>query len=159
MDDQGWEFLPQTRNAVRAVILRAGLLLVQRKVYCGGEVRLTLPGGAPDIGETLEQGLRRECREEIGAEVDVQDLMHVADYYKQRDSVPRTMRHQIEFLFRCRVPSDYVAANGSRPDKHQQDVLWLDLESASADLLWPDSFHRILRNDIAESPVYLGLID
>lgn len=153
------EFLPQTRNAVRAVIVRGHSLLVQRKVYKSGEVRFTLPGGAPEVGETLEQGLRRECHEEIGVEIDVKQLMHVADYYKVRESTPPSFRHQIEFIFRCDVPGDYVATNGSKPDKHQQDVLWMDLESDNVELLFPESLNRILQNNFAESAVYLGLID
>ncbi len=159
VDDMIVEFLSQTRNAVRAVIRRGDSLLVQRKLYGSGEVRFTLPGGAAEVGETLEQGLRRECLEEIGVEIEVQRLMHVADFYKHRDTVPLTMRHQIEFLFRCQVPSNYVAGNGSKPDKHQQDVVWLDPASESAELLWPESLQRILLKDFAEAPVYLGLID
>ncbi len=159
MNEKTTVFTPAVRNAVRAVILREGRLLVQRKVYENGDVRFTLPGGGSEVGETLEEGLRRECVEEIGVAVDVQDLMHVADYYKPRDTTPPTMRHQIEFIFRCDIPDDYVAANGRNPDKHQQDVLWLDLASESATLLWPESLQQILKNDFDESPTYLGLID
>ncbi|EMI56282.1 hydrolase, NUDIX family [Rhodopirellula sallentina SM41] len=161
MQERTADFSPVMRNAVRAVIFRDGMLLVQRKVYENGEVCFTLPGGGAEVGETLEDGLRRECVEEIGADVEVRDLVHVADYFKQRDTLPATRRHQIEFLFLCDVPDDYVAANGRSPDKHQQDVTWLDLASESADLLWPQSLQQILKRDTeaSDAPTYLGLID
>ncbi|QDT04005.1 hypothetical protein K227x_23910 [Rubripirellula lacrimiformis] len=159
MNDQIADFCPQKRNAVRAVILRDNMLLVQRKVNRGGNVRLTLPGGGSKTGETLQQSLHRECKEEIGADIEVHRLMHVADYFKKRRTNPPTVRHQIEFVFRCSVSDTYIASNGIRPDKNQQDVLWLDLDSQMVDLLWPDSWQRILQDDFAKAPVYLGLID
>ena len=96
--------IPGIRNAVRAVIVRGDSLLVQQKLYEDGSGRLTLPGGAPDLGETLEAALRRECAEELGAQIRVFELLHVADYFKPRDSDPPTRRQQVEFLFRCEVP-------------------------------------------------------
>jgi ADP-ribose pyrophosphatase YjhB (NUDIX family) len=153
------ELITDRRNAVRAVIVRGGSLLVQLKKYDSGQVRYTLPGGAPDLGETLEAGLQRECREEIGSSVEIVDLMHVADFYKPRDTNPPSRRQQVEFLFLCRVPSNYVPGNGSKPDKHQVDVVWLPLREAAVSNLYPLSLRRILTSDSSQSPIYLGLID
>ena len=52
---------PGIRNAARAVILREGSILLLRKNGSGGGERFALPGGAQDLGETLEQALNREC--------------------------------------------------------------------------------------------------
>ena len=49
------------RNAVRACIRRGDEILVQHKKYEDGSSRFTLPGGAVDPGETLADGLIREC--------------------------------------------------------------------------------------------------
>ena len=152
------ELIPEIRNAVRAVIMRERALLVQHKIYEDGRERLTLPGGAPNPGETLRDGLLRECREEIGATIEVEDLMHVADFYKLRDTSPPSKRQQVEFLFRCRVPDDYEACNGPSPDRHQRAVVWLPLDEISTRPLFPSRLREIL-SEAAESRVYLGLID
>ena len=149
---------PTIRNAVRAVILRNDSVLVQRKKYEDGEVRFTLPGGAPESGETLQEGLSRECLEEIGTEIEIVDLIHVADYFKIRKTEPPTQRQLVEFLFRCRVPDQYVARNGPRPDRHQVDVTWLPLDRLIDSPLFPIGLREILSPDTTDFATYLGLI-
>lgn len=36
-----------------------------------------LPGGLLNIGEIPAVGLRRECKEELGIEIDVQEVIHL----------------------------------------------------------------------------------
>ena len=152
------EISPGVRNAVRAVIVRGEAVLVQRKRYESGEIRFTLPGGAPETEETLEEGLRRECREEIGVDIEVGALMHVADFFKPRQTDPPSCRHLVEFLFRCEVPSTYEASNGPRPDRHQVGVEWLPLSGIEKSPLFPDSFRSLLSHPSANHRVYLGLV-
>ena len=154
------EFIPGIRNAVRAVIWRDGQLLLQRKAgYADGGDRFALPGGSQDIGETLEQALLRECMEELGTPVEINGLLHVADFYKIRETTPPTRRHQVEFLFSCEVPGDYVAANGPHPDKHQVDVVWIALEQLATLPLYPAALkaHVRVQHEIT-SPAYLGVL-
>ena len=139
-------------------------LLVQRKVYEDGQVRFTLPGGAPNLGEALVEGLRRECQEEIGCDVVVHALVAVADYLKPRDTTPPTYRHQVEFVFRCEAPQGYLPHNGPHPDKHQASVEWLSLDALD-DVSFRPAGLRARLKELATSPaddtrrVYLGLID
>ncbi|MDZ4654515.1 MAG: NUDIX hydrolase [Coriobacteriia bacterium] len=58
------------RVRVAAVILIGGKLLLVRQRK-GGEPYYLLPGGGVNRGETLEQALRREVREETGLECSV----------------------------------------------------------------------------------------
>lgn len=152
--------LPVIRNAARALITRDNRILVLRKEYEDRGERFALPGGAQDPGETLEQALNRECREEIGTAVRVRDLLHVADYYKQRDTDPPSTRHLVEFLFSCTVPDDYTPRNGYRPDKHQVEVVWAPLRSLDAMPLYPRSLGAYLQQlQHGSGRVYLGQID
>lgn len=151
------ELSPQIRNAARAVIIREDRILLLRKAYETGEERFALPGGAQELGETLEQALQRECEEEIGARVAIRDLLHLADYFKPRDTDPPSTRHLVEFLFDCSVPEDYRPRNGHRPDKHQVEVAWVPLEQLAALPLWPESLKAYLVG-APSAGVYLGTI-
>jgi ADP-ribose pyrophosphatase YjhB (NUDIX family) len=61
----------------------AGLILVDaadqalliRRAHDPGRGKLGLPGGFIDNDETLEDGLRREVREEVGLEVDAMEFL------------------------------------------------------------------------------------
>ena len=151
---------PPIRNAARALIVRHGKILLLRKAgYMDGE-RYALPGGGQDLGETLEQALVRECHEEIGTQVDIHGLVHVADCFKPRDTTPPTTRHLVEFLFECSIPEDYEARNGHLPDKHQVAVVWVSLEGLVDTMLYPRALGAYLRELPGRSaPFYLGRID
>ncbi len=62
------------RVATKAVIVEDGRLLCTLNTHPGdGERWYCLPGGGLHPDETLAQGLLRECREEIGAAVEIGD--------------------------------------------------------------------------------------
>lgn len=153
------KLVPGTRNAVRALIMKNDAILVQHKVYEDGSECYVLPGGAPKQGETLKQGLQRECFEEIGCTVDVDDLVYIADFYKPRNTDPLSHRQQLELIFRCNVSATYNPQNGACPDKHQKDVIWLKLAEIERVSFLPRSLSKIILQDPQTSPIYLGLID
>jgi 8-oxo-dGTP diphosphatase len=84
------------RMSVHAVITddRSRVLLL-RQTY--GNLSWGLPGGAVDPGETVLDTLRRECREELGCDVEVGPITGIY-YHKQFNS------HAL--LFRCSLAPD-----------------------------------------------------
>ena len=150
---------PNIRNAVRAVIIRDSRILLIRKEYEDGSQQFALPGGAQDPGETLTMALDRECQEEIGADVRILSLLHVADRFKLRDTTPPSTRHLVEFLFACDVEETYMPQNGHHPDKHQVEVVWIELSKLDSVTLQPQSMAEFLsRIQQQKSAVYLGTI-
>lgn len=148
--------IPDIRSAARALIVHDDRLLMLRKEYEDGRVRFALPGGAQEYGETLQATLERECVEEIGTEVTVTGLAHVAEYFRKRESVPGATRHLLECLFRCEVPADYVPANGVKPDRHQVAVVWLPVgELADSSLSHPFLDDRVVLGNHPD--IYLGV--
>ena len=152
------EILERIRITPRAVIVNENEILLQHKVYEDGSERYVLPGGAIEPGETIEQALIRECQEEIGTIIMVEKLLHVADFFRERKTSPPTRRQQVELLFQCRVPENYLAQNGPAPDKHPVAVEWVAL-SQLEERIYPPAIVDKLLNLTINSPVYLGLIE
>ena len=154
------ELTPEIRNAARALIIRQDRILLLRKQGGGRPERFALPGGAQDPGESLIDALNRECVEEIGTTVEVRDLVHVADFIKLRDTQPPTRRHVVDFLFLCEVPDDYSPRNGERPDRHQVEVVWVDLARLAQTPLFPHYLSSCIPNlGEMNKARYLGKFD
>jgi 8-oxo-dGTP diphosphatase len=148
----------RVRVAVKAVIVRDGKLLVTKNIGHGGVFYL-LPGGGQDHGESLHDALRRECREEIGADVEIQDLLFVRDYIGRHHEFTRFEHdvHQLEIMFRCALADGAAPTVGARPDIYQVSVEWLDLSTPEAASLYPRALLTILQSlDSQNGPVYLG---
>jgi ADP-ribose pyrophosphatase YjhB (NUDIX family) len=151
---------PDIRNSVRAVIIRDGRILLLRKEYEDGSEQFALPGGGQETGEPLAMALIRECQEEIGADVQIGSLIYVADRFKPRDTPPGSIRHLVEFLFSCNVVESYTAQNGHHPDRHQVEVVWVELASLDSIPLRPYAIGPFLQHGQDEkTAVYSGLID
>jgi 8-oxo-dGTP diphosphatase len=152
--------LPDIRNAARAVIIRNEHLLLLRKEGGDRPERYALPGGGQDTGETLQQALVRECREEIGTTVSIERLLFVADFFKPRDSAPPSIRHVLELMFQCSVPGDYIPTSGHHPDKHQTGVVWMPLGELDRIQLFPASLARHIIDALqGEIHSYIGVMD
>jgi 8-oxo-dGTP diphosphatase len=148
--------MPEIRNAARAMIVRDGKVLLLRKLGGGRSERFSVPGGGQKPGETLIQTVLRECDEEIGAKVEVGQLIHVVDFFKIKTTQPEQHCHVVEFLFQCQIADDYVPKNGARPDKHQVEVLWMDCSALSGLVLSPNYLSECIKPEGPQLSQYLG---
>lgn len=147
----------KNRNAVRAVIIRdKQILLLKKKDHRG--IRYALPGGAQDIGESLEQALQRKCFEEINTGVELINLISIVEAHKTSSRVEGKRWHQIDFLFQCKVPQNYIPKNGLRPDNGQKAVEWVEIKSLGSLTLSLKCLPSILaKADFDVSNVYDGM--
>ena len=147
------------RNSAKAIIVRNGCLLVQSNVDAQGPWYL-LPGGGQQHGETLIEALRRECLEEIAAEVRVGRMRCIREYLSDRHEFAATDpgQHQVEFMFECElVDADYVPTVGHEPDGPQVGVEWLPLERLRDVRLYPGALRALLVDGFGDGRFhYLG---
>lgn len=59
-----------------------------------------LPGGGIEGDESIIEGIKRECREETGCAIELQDLLGVTEDFRQRDS-----KHCISFGYSAKAIS------------------------------------------------------
>jgi len=154
------QLIPEIRNTARALIVHQEKILLLRKEGGARGERFVLPGGAQDPGETLIAALHRECLEEIDTTVAIDDLIHVVDFFKLKDTQPPGRQHLVEFLFRCSIPENYAPHNGQHPDKYQVEVVWAELGELAQLPLYPQYLSNCIAHlKDAKRTFYLGAFD
>lgn len=70
----------QTKKVVAAVIVRDGQLFATQRGYGNYKDWWEFPGGKIEPGETPQEALRREIREELDTIVSVGELLYTVEY-------------------------------------------------------------------------------
>jgi len=87
--------------AVSAAIIRAGKILVVRRARAPAHGLYSLPGGVVEVGETLEEAVTREVREETGMTIEPVALAGFREAIV-RDAGGRVERHFLILCFAAR---------------------------------------------------------
>lgn len=122
------------KSRVRAVIIENGKLLTIKRTK-SDLVYWVIPGGGVEEGETRENALMRECREELGISVKIRDLILEIDSKK-----PETLG-QKEYFYLVDI-IDGVLGSGQGPEfknnsgySGQYDIEWVEItDLANIDL-------------------------
>ena len=99
----GFTYYANPSSATAAFILRDGCLLVARRGKEPARGTLDLPGGFADMGETAEEGMRREIMEETG--LTVSSLAYLFSLPNRYLYSGMTI-HTLDLFFRADVPHD-----------------------------------------------------
>jgi 8-oxo-dGTP diphosphatase len=103
--------------AVSAAIFRDGRVLIARRARPPAHGLYTLPGGGVELGETLEEAVIREVREETALEV---EPVALAGYRQAigRDADGKVERHFVILPFAARWKSGEIALNEELAEAH-----------------------------------------
>ena len=126
--DCGFTYYANPCSATAAFIVNDNNeLLVVRRAKEPAKGTLDLPGGFCDMGETVEEGMRREIKEETGLEVnDIQYLFSSPNVYKYSGMGVHTL--DMDYLVRVHC--------GAIPIKASDDAaeaIWIPINKVNPD--------------------------
>ena len=103
--------------AVSAAIFRDGHVLIVRRALPPSQGLHTLPGGVVELGETLEQAVVREVREETSLDI---EPLALAGYREAiaRDAGGRIERHFVILPFAARWIAGEIALSDELAEAH-----------------------------------------
>ncbi len=103
--------------AVSAAIFRDGRVLIVRRARPPAHGLYTLPGGGVELGETLEEAVVREVREETALAIAPVDLVGFRQAIA-RDSAGRVERHFVILPFAARWIGGEISLNEELAEAH-----------------------------------------
>ena len=106
--------------AVSAAIMRAGQVLLVRRARPPAAGLFSLPGGVVELGETLEEAVVREVREETGLTIEPVGLAGFRETIV-RDGDARIERHFVILPFAARWRAGEVELN-----EELSEARWLE---------------------------------
>jgi 8-oxo-dGTP diphosphatase len=108
---------------VGAVVIDGSKVLLVRRGQEPLKGEWSLPGGALELGETLQQGVVREVLEETGLTVVPAGIVEVLDRITQDDSSGRIRYHYVLVDFLC-----HVAGGTVRGSSDAEEARWVNRE-------------------------------
>lgn len=146
------------RNSAKAIIIQNGYLLTIKKQQ-NNEPYYVIPGGGQEHRENLHEAVIRECREELGADVEVGELLFVREYIGKNHQFANNhaLAHQTEFMFLCQLKQQSFK-EGTNLDDNQIGTEWLPIKELLNYNLYPHALRSQLLSfyEGNNRTVYLG---
>ena len=134
-------------RATGVLIENNSLLLVKQKLSNNKE--WSLPGGRVESGETLEQALIREMKEETGLDVEPIRMLYVCDV----EASANTVLH-ITFLTK-RIGGEITLPTNEFDENPIHDVRFIPIDELTEYGI-SEKFVNIIKNDFPNAGNYMG---
>ena len=132
---------------VAGICVQSGKVLLQTTT--GEDRSFAFPGGHAEFGETNEQTLIREFKEEIGADIQVKELKWVAEIFFPWGNKPChqiCLYYMIEIL-NPEIPKDgvFLAKEHLEGRNFDLEYHWVSLENAEKLEIYPTQARQLLK--------------
>lgn len=148
------------RNTAKAIIVQDNRILFVKYISKRtGIVYYVLPGGGQEGGETFVDTLKRECLEELAAEIDVGEIALIAEYIGKNHKFAdlHSELHRIECMFFCTLKSSIDLSKATNTDTDQIGFEWLGYEEISKKTVYPEVLKKVFdQQGNIITPLYLG---
>ena len=134
-------------RATGVLIENDSLLLVKQKLSNNKE--WSLPGGRVEAGETLEQALIREMKEETGLDVEPIHMLYVCDVAASSNTVLH-----ITFLTK-RIGGEITLPTNEFDENPIHDVRFVPINELSK-YGFSEKFIELLKNNFPNAGTYMG---
>lgn len=135
------------KHSVKVIIIKDGKLLTVSVDYGRGRY-CKLPGGGHEWGETMQETIIRECKEELNLDVNPLRLVLARDYIAKNHNQPYDLDcfHLAELMFECVVDDYTTLGNGCEPDSAEQKIKWIELDKLADSDFYPKAIIPYLKN-------------
>ena len=120
--------------ATKAIIVKDGKVLIVRDHK--DDAMWDLPGGRINIGENIEDALRREIMEELGVEINIKSVI----YSSQRVHTSEGSSHL--FIY-CEVTVADPSQSLNVPSEELAEVKWIDKDTVNEVKMYGDCMDAI----------------
>ena len=135
------------KKRVRAIIVKDGLLLLIHRTKVDKEYWVFPGGGLEDSDVSPQSGLKRECLEELGVEVEV------GEFFMERPSDSPVI-DQIEFFYFCHIVNGEVGTgNGPEFTRNPKqsgtyEIQWIPVPNLAQKNVYPTDVRDQVTNSI-----------
>ncbi|HBN84209.1 MAG TPA: DNA mismatch repair protein MutT [Clostridiales bacterium] len=131
---------------VAGIFIRNGNVLLQKPTNDTG---YAFPGGHVEFGETNEETLIREFKEEIGVDIRVKELKWVAEIFFPWDHIPChqiCLYYMIEAVDEDQIPKGemFMANEHIEGKNFEIEFHWIPLEQVKALEVYPTNVRELL---------------
>lgn len=104
------------------------ILVSDERIYYNNQEITKFPGGGLELGEGTIDCIIRECKEEIGIDVEVIDHLYTTDFFQQSAFNPEHQIISVYYLIKPLETLDIPVNNGSAvyPDEVSENFRFID---------------------------------
>lgn len=148
------------RSAAKAVIIKDGMVLLNRCRHNDGREYYDLPGGGQNRFEPMEEAVRREVMEETGYTVGNLRFAALAEDIYTDEFIRREYpdySHRVFHIFAAEI-TDAPRNEPTEVDWGMEKSVWVTLEDVKyLPMTFPDRLDELIENILNDGPVmWLG---
>lgn len=112
------------RPSAYAVIINDGKILMLNIKSNG---KLFFPGGGLEIGETIFEALKREVKEEVGLEVEIEKMIYFKEQFFYYDPADEAYQ-MFNFFYLCEPLHLNISSDTEVDDEECEKPRWIDIQ-------------------------------